>query len=82
MTMRKAHVQTFAALAAWVFAAGPAVAQGMDKYPSQPIKLMVPWPPGGGAEIGGGSPADFDRFIRSETVRYESIVRLSGAKVN
>ena len=35
-----------------------------------------------GAEIGGGTPEDFSRFIRSEIERYESIVRLSGAKVN
>ena len=35
-----------------------------------------------GAEIGGGTPEDFGRFIQSEIARYESIVRLSGAKVN
>jgi tripartite-type tricarboxylate transporter receptor subunit TctC len=35
-----------------------------------------------GAEIGGGSPEDFGKFIESEIARYESIVRLSGAKVN
>lgn len=35
-----------------------------------------------GAEIGGGSPEDFGRFIASEIARYESIVRLAGAKVN
>ena len=35
-----------------------------------------------GAEIGGGTPEDFARFIESEISRYESIVRLSGAKVN
>ncbi len=33
-----------------------------------------------GAEIGGGSPEDFANFISSEIKRYESIVRLSGAK--
>jgi tripartite-type tricarboxylate transporter receptor subunit TctC len=35
-----------------------------------------------GAEIGGGTPEDFGRFIESEIARYESIVRLSGAKIN
>ena len=35
-----------------------------------------------GAEIGGGTPEDFDRFIGSEIKRYESIVRLSGAKLD
>lgn len=34
-----------------------------------------------GAEIGGGSPEDFASFISSEIKRYESIVRLSGAKM-
>ena len=34
-----------------------------------------------GAEVGGGSPEDFASFISSEISRYESIVRLSGAKM-
>ena len=33
-----------------------------------------------GAEIGGGTPEDFANFISSEIKRYESIVRLSGAR--
>ncbi len=35
-----------------------------------------------GAEVGGGTPDDFAAFIASEIKRYESIVRLSGAKIN
>ena len=35
-----------------------------------------------GAEIGGGSPEEFAAFIASEIKRYESIVRLSGAKLD
>jgi len=34
-----------------------------------------------GAEIGGGTPEEFGQFIVSEIKRYESIVRLSGAKI-
>ncbi|MES3000494.1 MAG: tripartite tricarboxylate transporter substrate binding protein [Pseudomonadota bacterium] len=34
-----------------------------------------------GAEVGGGSPEDFGNFIVSEIKRYESIVRISGAKL-
>ena len=45
--MRKAHAYALAVLVAIV---GPASAQGVDNYPSQPIKLMVPWPPGGGVD--------------------------------
>ncbi|MBT2321832.1 tripartite tricarboxylate transporter substrate binding protein [Variovorax paradoxus] len=35
-----------------------------------------------GAEIGGGTPEEFGQFIASEIKRYESIVRLSGAKLD
>ncbi len=35
-----------------------------------------------GAEIGGGTPEDFARFIADETKRYEEVVRTSGAKVD
>ena len=34
-----------------------------------------------GGEPGGGSPADFDRFVASELKRYADIVKASGAKV-
>jgi tripartite-type tricarboxylate transporter receptor subunit TctC len=35
-----------------------------------------------GAEIGGGTPEEFGQFIVAEIKRYESIVRLSGAKLD
>jgi tripartite-type tricarboxylate transporter receptor subunit TctC len=35
-----------------------------------------------GAEIGGGTPADFATFINSEIKRYKPIVELSGAKLD
>ena len=35
-----------------------------------------------GAEIGGGSPEDFARFMASETKRYADIVRISGVKLD
>lgn len=35
-----------------------------------------------GAEVGGGTPEEFGQFIASEIKRYESIVRLSGAKLD
>ena len=35
-----------------------------------------------GAEIGGGTPEDFAKFIDSEIKRYEQIVKISGAKLD
>ncbi len=35
-----------------------------------------------GAEIGGGTPEEFGAFMASETKRYESIVKESGAKLD
>ncbi len=35
-----------------------------------------------GAEIGGGTPEEFGQFIVSEIKRYESIVKLSGARLD
>jgi tripartite-type tricarboxylate transporter receptor subunit TctC len=48
MMMKKLHACLGAAmlLASLGAAAGP----GVDDYPNQPIRLMVPWPPGGGVD--------------------------------
>ena len=35
-----------------------------------------------GAEVGGGTPEDFGRFMASETKRYAEIVRISGVKLD
>ncbi|HZQ62142.1 MAG TPA: tripartite tricarboxylate transporter substrate binding protein [Casimicrobiaceae bacterium] len=35
-----------------------------------------------GAEIGGGTPEEFARFMADETKRYESVVKASGAKLD
>jgi hypothetical protein len=35
-----------------------------------------------GAEIGGGTPEEYGRFMASETSRYAEIVRISGVKLD
>lgn len=35
-----------------------------------------------GAEVGGGTPEDYGRFMASETRRYAEIVRISGVKLD
>jgi len=59
------------AVALLACAASPAA----QNYPNQPIRLIVPWPPG------GGTPGDFERFVASELRRYADVVKASGAKV-
>src|SRR5262245_41639604 len=36
---------------AWTFASWPGAAQAQDKYPGRAVRLIVPFPPGGGADI-------------------------------
>lgn len=45
--MKKIHALGVVALLAL---GTSAIAQGVGNYPNQPIKLMVPWPPGGGVD--------------------------------
>jgi tripartite-type tricarboxylate transporter receptor subunit TctC len=45
---RKANVVVFGLLALQILASVSALAQG---YPGKPIRFIVPWPPGGGADI-------------------------------
>ncbi|MET3918988.1 tripartite-type tricarboxylate transporter receptor subunit TctC [Variovorax sp. OAS795] len=50
MTMKKLHACLVAAVLLGAQAAAFADDAATKNYPSQPIKLMVPWPPGGGVD--------------------------------
>ena len=52
------HVIRGALLAAAVIAA-PMAAQAQQDYPNQPIKLIVPFPPGGGTDLSGRTAAEY-----------------------
>jgi tripartite-type tricarboxylate transporter receptor subunit TctC len=52
------HVIRGALLAAAVIAA-PMAAQAQQDYPNQPIKLVVPFPPGGGTDLSGRVAAEY-----------------------
>ncbi len=68
--------RALSALLLLVPAAGAAQSQPVSSsYPLQPVKRIVPWPPG------GGTPEEFARFMAAETARYAGIVKASGAKV-
>src|SRR3954468_12562757 len=45
----KTFLQALACLAAALFATSSALAQ--DSYPNRPIRIIVPFPPGGGTDI-------------------------------
>jgi len=56
MSHRRARTGSGGVLAAWALAAFALVAQGEARaaepqYPSRPVRLIVPWPPGGGSDV-------------------------------
>ena len=44
-------------------------------YPNRPIKLIVPFPAGGGIEVVGGSAADFTLKIAEDTARWSKVIK-------
>jgi len=44
-------------------------------YPNRPIKLIVPFPAGGGIEAVGGSAADFTQKIAEDTARWSKVIK-------
>ncbi len=44
-------------------------------YPNRPLKLIVPFPAGGGIEAVGGSAADFTQKIAEDTARWSKVIK-------
>ena len=85
-----------ALLAAAICAAGTlyaAVSAQAETYPNRPIKVIVPFPPGGptdgmariisdrlGAQARGGGPDALAAVIKADTVKWAPIVAALGLK--
>src|SRR5215510_15099341 len=59
-------------------ALAPRVAAGQDKYPERPIKLVIPFPPGGVMDAGGRPWADRMKAVLG-TVIVENIGGAGGS---
>ncbi len=62
------------ALCASMFAAAPAV--GQERYPSRPVEVVVPWGPGGGADILGRFVA---KWMEADLKGSFPVINLPGA---
>lgn len=74
---RRRFIRTSAALASAT--ALPALAQATDRYPSRPITLVVPFPPGGSVDSAGRAMADRLGRVLGQTVIVENKGGAGGA---
>lgn len=58
--------------------AGPVAAQ---PWPSKSVRVIVPWPPGGGTdEAPLLTPQELGQWLKKETARWAAIVKATGIR--
>ena len=70
LTRRRAGLAI--ALATAVVACGPTLAQAADAFPTQPVKLVIPFPPGGSTDVVGRIVAAKMGELLGQTVLVEN----------
>ena len=80
MNQRRALILSMLALAAMTV--GGTAAQAADAYPSKPIKLVVPFPPGGPTDIMGRVAAKIIGDKLKQTVKVKNGIASEDAKKN
>ena len=53
-----------------------------EAYPARPVRLVVPYSPGGAADVLERIAEGVLEFSRAEAVKWAKVVKESGARVN